>query len=141
MGWKWGLGVDSVKDAKGHSLADFTKDSRQPRLHFKDGQLNVSGACNQYLSSYKSDSYDMKLGLGKVNSRSKMTCAPELMARDKAIERFMNNNKFLVGSEINDRSDVIMKNHQGDILTLSKHYLYRRGNDSSFFKSHKMICK
>lgn len=48
----------------------------------------------------------------------------------------MNNNKLLVGSEINDRSDVIMKNHQGDILTLSKHYLYRRGNDSSFFKSH-----
>ena len=46
LGWKWGLGVDSVKDAKGHSLADFTKDSRQPRLHFKDGQLNVSGAYN-----------------------------------------------------------------------------------------------
>lgn len=78
----------------------------------------------------------MKLSLGEANSRSKMTCAPELMARDKAIERFMNNNKLLVGSEINDRSDVIMKNHQGDILTLSKHYLYRRGNDSSFFKSH-----
>lgn len=80
LGWKWGLSVDSVKDAKGHSLADFTKDSRQPRLHFKDGQLNVSGACNQYLSSYQSDSYDMKLSLGEANSRSKMTCAPELMA-------------------------------------------------------------
>ena len=127
LGWY----VDSVKDAKGHSLADFTKDSRQPRLHFKDGQLHVSGACNRYLSSYQLDSYDMKLSLGEANSRTKMTCEPELMARDKAFERFMNNNKLLVGLEISDsyRSEIIMKNKQGDILTLSKPVFFRCGNE------------
>lgn len=127
LGWY----VDSVKDAKGHSLADFTKDSRQPRLHFKDGQLHVSGACNRYLSSYQLDSYDMKLSLGEANSRTKMTCEPELMARDKAFERFMNNNKLLVGLEISDsyRSEILMKNKQGDILTLSKPVFFRCGNE------------
>ena len=127
LGWY----VDSVKDAKGHSLADFTKDSRQPRLHFKDGQLHVSGACNRYLSSYQLDSYDMKLSLGEANSRTKMTCEPELMARDKAFERFMNNNKLLVGLEITDsyQREIIMKNKQGDILTLSKPIFFRCGNE------------
>ena len=127
LGWY----VDSVKDAKGHSLADFTKDSRQPRLHFKDGQLHVSGACNRYLSSYQLDSYDMKLSLEEANSRTKMTCAPELMARDKAFERFMNNNKLLVGLEIIDsyQREIIMKNKQGDILTLSKPIFFRCGNE------------
>lgn len=127
LGWY----VDSVKDAKGHSLADFTKDSRQPRLHFKDGQLHVSGACNRYLSSYQLDSYDMKLSLEEANSRTKMTCAPELMARDKAFERFMNNNKLLVGLEITDsyQREIIMKNKQGDILTLSKPIFFRCGNE------------
>lgn len=127
LGWY----VDSVKDAKGHSLADFTKDSRQPRLHFKNGQLHVSGACNRYLSSYQLDSYDMKLSLGEANSRTKMTCEPELMARDKAFERFMNNNKLLVGLEITDsyRRQIIMKNKQGDILTLSKPVFFRCGNE------------
>ena len=127
LGWY----VDSVKDAKGYSLADFTKDSRQPRLHFKDGQLHVSGACNRYLSSYQLDSYDMKLSLEEANSRTKMTCAPELMARDKAFERFMNNNKLLVGLEIIDsyQREIIMKNKQGDILTLSKPIFFRCGNE------------
>ena len=127
LGWY----VDSVKDAKGYSLADFTKDSRQPRLHFKDGQLHVSGACNRYLSSYQLDSYDMKLSLEEANSRTKMTCAPELMARDKAFERFMNNNKLLVGLEITDsyQREIIMKNKQGDILTLSKPIFFRCGNE------------
>ena len=130
LGWY----VDSVKDAKGYSLADFTKDSRQPRLHFKDGQLHVSGACNRYLSSYQLDSYDMKLSLGEANSRTKMTCEPELMARDKAFERFMNNNKLLVGLEIDDSyrreiRGIIMKNKQGDILTLSKPVFFRCGNE------------
>ena len=127
LGWY----VDSVKDAKGYSLADFTKDSRQPRLHFKDGQLHVSGACNRYLSSYQLDSYNMKLSLEEANSRTKMTCAPELMARDKAFERFMNNNKLLVGLEIIDsyQREIIMKNKQGDILTLSKPVFFRCGNE------------
>ena len=132
LGWY----VDSVKDAKGHLLADFAKDSRQPRLHFKDGQLHVSGACNRYLSSYQLDSYDMKLSLGEANSRTKMTCEPELMARDKAFERFMNNNKLLVGLEIDDSYSyrreirgIIMKNKQGDILTLSKPVFFRCGNE------------
>lgn len=127
LGWY----VDNVKDAKGHLLADFTKDSRQPRLHFKDGQLHVSGACNRYLSSYQLDSYDMKLSLEEANSRTKMTCAPELMARDKAFERFMNNNKLLVGLEITDsyQREIIMKNKQGDILTLSKPIFFRCGNE------------
>ena len=127
LGWY----VDSVKDAKGHSLADFAKDSRQPRLHFKNGQLHVSGACNRYLSSYQLDSYNMKLSLEEANSRTKMTCAPELMARDKAFERFMNNNKLLVGLEITDsyRRQIIMKNKQGDILTLSKPVFFRCGNE------------
>lgn len=127
LGWY----VDNVKDAKGHLLADFRKDSRQPRLHFKNGQLHVSGACNRYLSSYQLDSYNMKLSLEEANSRTKMTCAPELMARDKAFERFMNNNKLLVGLEITDsyRRQIIMKNKQGDILTLSKPVFFRCGNE------------
>lgn len=127
LGWY----VDNVKDAKGHLLADFTKDSSQPSLHFKDGQLDVSGACNRYLSSYQLYSYDMKLSLGQAKSRTKMICAPELMARDKAFERFMNNNKLLVGLEITDsyRRKIIIKNKQGDILTLSERVFLRCGSE------------
>ena len=127
LGWY----VDNVKDAKGHLLADFTKDSSQPSLHFKDGQLDVSGACNRYLSSYQLYSYDMKLSLGQAKSRTKMICAPKLMARDKAFERFMNNNKLLVGLEITDsyRKKIIIKNKQGDILTLSEPVFFRCGNE------------
>ena len=127
LGWY----VDNVKDAKGHLLADFTKDSSQPSLHFKDGQLDVSGACNRYLSSYQLYSYDMKLSLGQAKSRTKMICAPELMARDKAFERFMNNNKLLVGLEITDsyRRKIIIKNKQGDILTLSERVFLSCGSE------------
>ena len=77
--------VREALDAQGRSLADFSKNPNV-QLQFKDGQLAVSGGCNNFSTSYQLDSQNSNISLGRVAS-TKMACVLELMAQDEAIKK------------------------------------------------------
>lgn len=115
-GFEWS--VRGASDAQGHSLADFSKNPNV-QLQFKDGLLAVSGGCNNFSTSYQLDSQNSNISLGRV-AGTMMSCAPELMAQDKAIEKVVNNTKLHI--ELTEKDDgelnLMMKNKQGDHLLL-----------------------
>ena len=114
--FKWS--VREASDAQGHSLADFSKNPNV-QLQFKDGLLAVSGGCNNFSTSYQLDSQNSNISLGRV-AGTMMSCAPELMAQDEAIEKVVNNTKLHI--ELTEKDDgelnLMMKNKQGDHLLL-----------------------
>jgi len=114
--FKWS--VREASDAQGRSLADFSKNPNV-QLQFKDGLLAVSGGCNNFSTSYQLDSQNSNISLGRV-AGTMMSCAPELMAQDEAIEKVVNNTKLHI--ELTEKDDgelnLMMKNKQGDHLLL-----------------------
>ena len=114
--YKWY--VREASDAQGRSLADFSKNPNV-QLQFKDGLLAVSGGCNNFSTSYQLDSQNSNISLGRV-AGTMMSCAPELMAQDEAIEKVVNNTKLHI--ELTEKNDgelnLMMKNKQGDHLLL-----------------------
>ena len=114
--FKWS--VREASDAQGRLLADFSKNPNV-QLQFKDGLLAVSGGCNNFSTSYQLDSQNSNISLGRV-AGTMMSCAPELMAQDEAIEKVVNNTKLHI--ELTEKDDgelnLMMKNKQGDHLLL-----------------------
>jgi len=110
--------VREASDAQGRLLADFSKNS-YVNLKFKDGQLSVSGGCNNFSTSYQIDSHNSNISLGRV-ARTMMSCAPESMAQDEAIEKVIDNKKLHLGfiKTENGELNLMMKNKQGDHLLL-----------------------
>ena len=118
--YKWY--VREASDAQGRSLADFSKNPNV-QLQFKDGQLAVSGGCNNFSTSYQLDSQNSNISLGRIAS-TKMACVPELMAQDEAIKKVIDNNKLHLGWFISKKKDygelnLRMENEQGDHLLLA----------------------
>ena len=110
--------VREASDAQGRLLADFSKNS-YVNLKFKDGQLAVSGGCNNFSTSYQLDSHNSNISLGRV-ARTMISCAPESMAQDEAIEKVIDNKKLHLGfiKTENGELNLMMKNKQGDHLLL-----------------------
>ena len=114
--YKWY--VREASDAQGRSLADFSKNPNV-QLQFKDGILAVSGGCNNFSTSYQLDNQNSNISLERV-AGTMMSCAPELMAQDEAIEKVINNTKLHIEltKKNDDELNLMMKNKQGEHLLL-----------------------
>ena len=109
--------VREATDAQGRTLADFSKNPNV-KLQFNNGFLTVSGGCNNFAAPYQLDSRDMTLTLVGAVAGTLMSCTPELMAQDTAIERFLNEIKFRWVKNNDNQPKLWIENQQGDHLIL-----------------------
>lgn len=140
--------VREASDAQGRSLADFSKNPNV-QLQFKDGQLAVSGGCNNFSTSYQLDSQSLNISLGRI-AGTKMACVPELMAQDEAIKKVIDNNKLHLGWFISKKKDygelnLRMENEQGDHLLLAFEQpetiaFLEISNESKLCRSNEKSC-
>ena len=118
-------------------------------MQFKDGQLAVSGGCNNFSTSYQLDSQSLNISLGRIAS-TKMACVPELMAQDEAIKKVIDNNKLHLGWFISKKKDygelnLRMENEQGDHLLLAFEQpetiaFLEISNESKLCRSNEKSC-
>ena len=136
--------VREASDAQGHSLADFSKNPNV-QLQFKDGLLAVSGGCNNFSTSYQLDSQGLNISFGRV-AGIMMSCAPELMAKDEAIKKVINNNKLHLGFTKKDDGKLNLKmvNQQGDYLVLDfkqpEIVFWEISNETKLCRSNEKSC-
>ena len=140
--FKWS--VREASDAQGRSLADFSKNS-YVNLQFKDGQLAVFNGCNNFSTSYQLDSQGLNISFGRV-AGSMMSCAPELMAKDEAIKKVINNNNLHLGFTKKDDGKLNLKmvNQQGDYLVLDfkqpEIVFWEISNETKLCRSNEKSC-
>ena len=140
--FKWS--VREASDAQGRSLADFSKNS-YVNLQFKDGQLAVFNGCNNFSTSYQLDSQGLNISFGRV-AGTMMSCAPELMAKDEAIKKVINNNKLHLEFTKKDdgKLNLRMENQQGDYLVLDfkqpEIVFWEISNETKLCRSNEKSC-
>ena len=114
-------------------------------LQFKNGQLAVFNGCNNFSTSYQLDSQGLNISFGRV-AGTMMSCAPELMAKDEAIKKVINNNKLHLGFTKKDDGKLNLKmvNQQGDYLVLDfkqpEIVIWEISNETKLCRSNEKSC-
>ena len=113
--YNWQLA--EATDRQGQPLPGFAAGSSMT-LNFSGLGLNISGGCNNIISSYQLNDQDMQI---HVPVSTMKACTPDIMAQDTAVMAFMNGQKLHVGllnaeNNQNEQPLLLIENQDGEHL-------------------------